>query len=110
MYERITPFFDAETQPYAMIAFRDSVLRIEGFMSMIVEWEYRTYQKSPYVWVDIGGVYTPNVLPEGKLEIYQVWSPQTEVTPTDPIIEDTTVSIETPAIPTSLEWETLIQE
>jgi hypothetical protein len=37
MYDRVAPLFDNEEAPYAVIAFRDSVRRIEGFVTMITE-------------------------------------------------------------------------
>ncbi len=72
MYERIVPLFENEESPFAVISFRDSVRRIGGFMDMISEWKYRDYQVSPYVWVDIGGMFAPSIRSDGKLEIYQV--------------------------------------
>lgn len=94
MYERIVPLFENEEQPYAMITFRDSVRRIGGFINMITEWQYREYQLSPYVWVDIGGIFVPSVLPDGTLEIYK--------TPVQKIEDTPVMSMVVPNIPVSV--------
>jgi hypothetical protein len=78
MYERIVPLFENEEQPYAMILFRDSVRRIGWFINMIAEWSYRNYQSVPHVWVDIGGIFVPNVLSGWILEIYSPQVPKIE--------------------------------
>ncbi len=71
MYDQISAFFGDEERPDSVISFRDSVLRMEGFTKMIAEWNYKEYQSSPYAWIDVDGVFLPEVNLDGKLELYK---------------------------------------
>ncbi len=39
---------------------------------MVREGQYREYQLTPYAGIDIGGIPTPSIGVDGKLEIYGV--------------------------------------
>ena len=69
-YERVAPLYDTGEQRYTLIALRDSIIRIGGFLEMIREGQYRQYQLVPYAGIDIGGIPTPSIGIDGALEIY----------------------------------------
>ena len=47
-YENISSLYTIEDQQFAFISYRDSVVRIGGFMDMVSEGGYREYQQAPY--------------------------------------------------------------
>ena len=69
-YEQVAPLYNAGEQTYTLIALRDSIIRIWGFLEMVREGQYREYQLTPYAGIDIGGIPTPSIGIDGKLEIY----------------------------------------
>lgn len=75
-YENISSLYTIEDQQFAFISYRDSVVRIGGFMDMVSEGGYREYQQAPYFWIDIGWVILPNIISDGKIEISQSEIPQ----------------------------------
>jgi hypothetical protein len=52
-YERVAPLYDTGEQRYTLIALRDSIVRIGGFLEMVKEGKYREYQLAPYAGIDI---------------------------------------------------------
>jgi hypothetical protein len=52
-YERVAPLYDTGEQRYTLIALRDSIIRIGGFLEMVKEGNYRQYQLAPYAGIDI---------------------------------------------------------
>lgn len=91
-YENIAPLYGTGEQQYALIALRDSIVRIGGFIDMTQEWRYREYQKSPYTGIDLGGIAVPNITPDGKIELYQAVA---SIVPTEaiaPVAIDTIVA------------------
>lgn len=48
-YDSIAPLYTSNDQQYAIVLYRDSLIRIGGFLDMIHEGKYRDYLKAPYV-------------------------------------------------------------
>lgn len=69
-YERVAPLYDTGEQRYTLIALRDSIVRIGGFLKMVKEGKYREYQLAPYSGIDIWGIPTPAISSDGDITIF----------------------------------------
>lgn len=67
-YERIAPLYDSNDQKYALISFHDAILRIGAFAEMATEWEYREYQKNPYIGIDVYDIFMPSISTNGEID------------------------------------------
>lgn len=70
-YEKVAPLYWPNEEQYNLIAFRDSIIRLRGFLYMISEWRYKEYQKTPYTWIESSGISVPSVTSDGKLQVYR---------------------------------------
>ncbi|MBX9808979.1 hypothetical protein K2X92_01140 [Candidatus Gracilibacteria bacterium] len=86
IYDKIAPLYAEGEQNYALLSFRDSVLRIGGFLDMTTDGQYREYQQVPYIGTDISGVFMPNITTEGALQINSSGTSNTSSTTSDPMM------------------------
>lgn len=73
-YERLARFYDPEDQKYALISFHDAVIRIGAFAELVTDGEYRSYQKNPYIGIDVYDIFMPSISISGEIERKQTSS------------------------------------
>ena len=68
-YEQIATLYTQDDQQFTLISYRDSLARIGGFMDIIADGKYREYQQAPYIWIDLGWIFLPSIISDGKIEV-----------------------------------------
>ncbi len=84
MYEKISPYYVEGEQNYALLSFRDSVLRVGAFLEMTSDGAYKEYQQKPHVGADINGIFLPSIDANGKIIFYD---PKAVVIPVAPSLD-----------------------